>query len=156
VNVHFDNEPGTGEQANPSGGGEPPGAIPPPNGQGTPTLIRSIVSDVSHLVAKQIELAKLELTEMLGVRARAGGVFGAAGVLGLFVVGFLGLAGAAALDLILPRWASLLIVAGVFAVLAVVAVVLGKRWLRSAAAKPELTQHQMKEDVTWAKAQLKR
>jgi len=156
VNVHFDHEPGTGEQANPSGGGEPLGAIPPPNGQGTPTLIRSIVSDVSHLVAKQIELAKLELAEMLGVRARAVGVFGAAGVLGLFVVGFLGLAGAAALDLVLPRWASLLIVAGAFALLAAVAAVLGKRWLRSAAAKPELTQHQMKEDVTWAKAQLKR
>jgi membrane protein len=156
VNVHFDHVPNTGEQATPPAGGEPPGAIPPPNGQGTPTLIRSIVSDLSHLVSKQIELAKLELAEMLGVRARAVGVFAAAGVLGLFVVGFLGLAGAAALDLILPRWASLLIVAGVFAVLAVVAVVLGKRWLRSAAAKPELTQHQMKEDVTWAKAQLKR
>jgi YihY family inner membrane protein len=158
VSVDFENEPSTGETARPRGGTEPTSAVTQgsPNGQGMPTLIRSIVSDVSHLVGKQIELAKLELAEMLGTRARAAGVFAAAGLLGLFVVGFLGLAGAAALDLVVPRWASLLIVAGVFAGLAVVAAVLGRRWLRSAAAKPELTQHQLKEDVAWAKAQLKR
>lgn len=158
MDVHFDHEHPTAETANPPGRGDPQGAIPheSPNGQGTPTLIRSIVSDLSHLVGKQIELAKLELAEMLGTRARAAGVFAAAGVLGLFVVGFLGLAGAAALDLVLPRWVALLIVAGVFAVLAAVAAVLGRRWLTSAVGRPELTQQQLKEDVTWAKAQLKR
>ena len=53
-----------------------------------------------------------------GTRAKAVGVFGAAAVLGLFVVGFLGMAGAEALDLVLPRWAAMLIMAGVFGVLA--------------------------------------
>ncbi|HEX6400318.1 MAG TPA: phage holin family protein, partial [Actinomycetota bacterium] len=91
--------------------------------RGTGPLVRSIASDISLLVTKQIELAKQEIGEMVGKRARAVGVFAAAAVLGLFVIGFLGLAGAEALDLVLPRWASMLIVAGLFAVLAAVAIV---------------------------------
>jgi MFS family permease len=140
----------------------PPGATPPvtptsSNGErGTGPLLRSIAADISTLVSKQIELAKQEIGEMVGTRAKAVGVFGAAAVLGLFVIGFLGMAGAEALDLVLPRWAAMLITAGVFAVLAAVAIVLARGWLRSSATKPELTQESLKEDVRWAKQQLKR
>jgi MFS family permease len=124
--------------------------------QGTSSLLRSIAADISTLVTKQIELAKQEIGEMVGTRAKAVGVFGAAAVLGLFVIGFLGLAGAEALDLVLPRWAAMLIMAGVFAILAAVAIVAARGWLRSSASKPELTQESLKEDVRWAKQQLKR
>jgi hypothetical protein len=127
------------------------------NGErGTAQLIRSIASDVSLLVTKQIELAKQEIGEMVGTRAKAVGVFGAAAVLGLFVMVFLGMAGAEALALVLPRWAAMLIVAGAFAILAAVAIVAARGWLRSSASKPELTQESLKEDVRWAKQQLKR
>ena len=130
---------------------------PSSNGErGTAQLIRSIASDVSLLVAKQIELAKQEIGEMVGTRAKAVGVFGAAAVLALFVIVFLGLAGAEALALALPRWAAMLIVAGAFAVLAAVAVVLARGWLRSSVTAPGLTQESLKEDVRWAKQQLKR
>jgi hypothetical protein len=124
--------------------------------RGTAQLIRSIASDVSMLVTKQIELAKQEIGEMVGARAKAVGVFGAAAVLGLFVIGFLGMAGAEALDLVLPRWAAMLIMAGVFASVAAVAIVAARGWLRSSTSKPELTQESLKEDVRWAKQQLKR
>jgi uncharacterized membrane protein YqjE len=123
---------------------------------GTAPLIRSIASDVSLLVTKQIELAKLEIGEMVGARAKALAVMGLAAVLGLFVIGFLGLAGAEALDGAMPRWAAMLIVAGVFAVLGAAAIVLAGSWLRSAATKPERTTTTLKEDVRWAKLQLKR
>ena len=124
--------------------------------KGTGLLIRSIASDVSLLVTKQIELAKQEIGEMVGTRAKAIGVFGAAAVLGLFVIGFLGMAGAEALDLVLPRWAAMLIMAAVFGVLAALAIVAARGWLRSSTSKPELTQESLKEDVQWAKKQLKR
>lgn len=124
--------------------------------RGTGALLRTIASDISLLVSKQIELAKQEIGEMVGARAKAAGVFGAAAVLGLFVIGFMGMAAAEALDLALPRWLAMLIVAGVFALLVGVAIVLARRWLRSGASKPELTQASLKEDVTWAKHQLKR
>jgi MFS family permease len=125
-------------------------------GRGTGPLIRSIASDISLLVTKQIELAKQEIGEMVGTRAKAIAVIGAAAVLGLFVIGFLGLAGAEALAEAVPRWAAMLIVAGVFALLGGIALALARTWLRSGATKPELTTTTLKEDVRWAKQQLKR
>jgi MFS family permease len=138
--------------------GEAPPVTPAArNGErGTGPLLRSIATDISTLVSKQIELAKQEIGEMVGARAKAVGVFGAAAVLGLFVIGFLGMAGAEALDIVLPRWAAMLVVAAVFAILAAVAIVAARGWLRSSASKPELTQESLKEDVRWAKQQLKR
>jgi hypothetical protein len=144
----------------PQMGGAPTTAAPEApstNGaRGTGPLLRSIASDMSFLVTKQAELAKQEIGEMVATRARAAGVFGAAAVLGLFVIGFLGMTGAEALALVLPRWAAMLIMAGVFGMLAALAIVLARGWLRSGATKPALTQQSLKEDVRWAKQQLKR
>jgi uncharacterized membrane protein YqjE len=159
VDVQFGDDGGGGA---PQVGVPPPGTAPPDasastnGGGGTGPLLRSIAADISTLVSKQIELAKQEIGEMAATRAKAIGVFGAAAVLGLFVIGFLGMAGAEALDLVLPRWAAMLIVAAVFGVLAAVAIVAARRSLRSSASKPELTQESLKEDVQWAKQQLKR
>ena len=164
VHVQFGNEgDGGAPQAGVPPAGVPPTGTPPPvapvstNGaRGTGPLLRSIAADLQTLVSKQIELAKQEIGEMVGTRAKAVGVFGGAAVLGLFVIGFLGMAGAEALDLVLPRWAAMLIMAAVFGILAAVAIVLARGWLRSSASKPELTQESLKEDVRWAKQQLKR
>jgi hypothetical protein len=159
VDVQFDGDGGGAPQV----GAPPPGTAPPAalpastnGGKGTGPLLRSIAADISTLVSKQLELAKQEIGDMVGTRAKAVGVFGGAAVLGLFVIGFLGLAGAEALDLVLPRWAAMLIMAGVFGLLAAVAIVAARGWLRSSASKPELTQESLKEDVQWAKQQLKR
>ena len=159
VEVQFGNDGGAGapQTSPPPAGTAPPVAPVSTNGaRGTGPLLRSIAADISTLVSKQIELAKQEIGEMVGTRAKAVGVFGAAAVLGLFVIGFLGMAGAEALDLVLPRWAAMLIMSGVFALLAAVAIVAARGWLRSSASKPELTQESLKEDVRWAKQQLKR
>lgn len=159
VDVQFGDDGGGGA---PQVGMPPPGTVPPDasastnGGRGTGPLLRSIAADISTLVSKQIELAKQEIGEMVSARAKAIGVFGAAAVLGLFVIGFLGMAGAEALDLVLPRWAAMLIMAVVFGLLAAVAILAARSSLRSGASKPELTQESLKEDVQWAKQQLKR
>ena len=130
--------------------------VTPNGGRGTGPLLRSIAADLSTLVTKQIELAKQEVAEMVGTRAKAIGVMAAAAVLGLFVIGFLGMAGAEALALALPRWAAMLIVGAVFALLAAVALLMARAWLRSSTTKPDLTTETLKEDVEWAKQQLRR
>jgi YihY family inner membrane protein len=163
VEVHFSDRAGDGaregsvpdREALPPPGGSSFGAVGN-GGRGTGPLLRSIAADLSTLVTKQIELAKQELGEMVGTRAKAVGVFGAAAVLGLFVIGFLGMAGAEALALVLPRWAAMLIVGAVFALLAGVSILVARSWLRSSASKPDLTTESLKEDVAWAKQQLKR
>jgi membrane protein len=163
VEVHFSDRDGDGA---PRGSVPERDALPPPGqssygalpngGRGTGPLLRSIASDLSTLVTKQIELAKQELGEMVGTRAKAVAVFGVAAVLGLFVIGFLGMAGAEALALVLPRWAAMLIVGALFALLAGVSLVVARSWLRSSATKPDLTTESLKEDVEWAKQQLRR
>ena len=50
----------------------------------------------------------------------------------------------------------MLIMAVVFGLLAAVAILAARSSLRSGASKPELTQESLKEDVQWAKQQLKR
>lgn len=125
------------------------------NGRRLPTLLRSIVADMALLVRQQKDIARHEVREIVGEKARGGGMLAAAAVLGLFVIGFLGLAGAEALDLVVPRWAGFLIVGGAFLLLALAMGLMGRRALR-ARTTPEQTKQTLKEDVAWAKQQLRR
>jgi hypothetical protein len=123
--------------------------------QGLQELLRSIGTDLSLLIRQQVALAKEEMRGIAGEKATGGALLAAAAVFALFVLGFASLAGAAALDLVLPRWAALLIVAGVYLVLAVIAVLIGRNAL-AAPATPERTKQTVKEDLEWAKRKLQR
>jgi YihY family inner membrane protein len=119
----------------------------------TPNLIASIATDSATLVRKEIELAKQEVTESIAARVKSVAVLGVAGVLGLFALGWLSAALARGLDVLLEPWASRLLVGGMFILLAGAAMVFGR-------PKPkgplEETKRTIKEDVEWAKGQLKR
>ena len=123
--------------------------------QRLPVLLRSIGTDVTLLVKQEIDLAKQEVGEVASEKAMGGGLVLGAAILALFVIGFLGFAGAAALDLVLPTWAAYLIVAGVFLIAGAVAALVGRHALR-APASAEVTKQTVKEDVEWAKRRLKR
>jgi len=123
--------------------------------QGLQELLRSIGTDLSLLIRQQVALAKEEMRGIAADKATGGALLAAAAVFALFVLGFASLAGAAALDLVLPRWAALLIVAGVYLVLAVIAVLIGRNAL-AAPATPERTKQTVKEDLEWAKRKLQR
>ena len=142
------------------GNGAAPSPPPmPPSGDGEPgtgSLLGSIANDLSTLITKQVELAKQELGEMVSARAQGAGGFAVAAVLALFVIGFLGLTIAEALDLVMPRWAAMLTVTGLFLLLAAIAIVAARARLRSAPTAPELTRASLKEDVEWAKRRLTR
>lgn len=129
------------------------------NGRGTrstPELLRAIATDTTTLVRKEIELAKLELSEAVSARIKAAVAFGVVGVFALFAFLFLAAAGAAALDLVLPRWAAWLIVAAPFVLGAVFGLLFAKRRMKVPSMSPEETKRTVKEDIKWAKAQLKR
>ena len=123
--------------------------------QGLQELLRSIGTDVSLLFRQQVALAKEEMRGIAAEKATGGALLAAAAVFALFVLGFASLAGAAALDLVLPRWAALLIVAGIYLVLAVIAVLIGRNAL-AAPATPERTKQTVKEDLEWAKRKMQR
>jgi membrane protein len=128
----------------------------PPAEQSTLELIRSIASDTGTLVRKEIELARREVTEGISARVKAVAAMAVAGVVALIALIFLGSAGAEALDEVMPDWAARLVVAGFFLVVAALAAVFGKARLKKPSLSPEETKRTVKEDVEWAKAQLKR
>jgi len=119
-------------------------------------VVASAVVGFRTLLRQHAELAKVEATEAASIRAWGGGVMIAAAVLALFVVGFAGVAAAAALDLVMPTWAANLIVAVVFAVAAGALVLIGRHAMRSAPTGTERTRETLKEDARWARQQIAR
>lgn len=122
----------------------------------TVELLRSIGTDSATLVRKEIELGRQEIVEALTARLKAAGAAAAAAVLVLMGLVFLGHAAATALDGPLAPWAARLVVAGGFLVLAVAALAFAGLRAKRPPLAPEETKRTVKEDVEWARAQLKR
>jgi hypothetical protein len=145
--------PGTeGPLPGPGASGE---GMAPPGLRSTPELLRSIAADAATLVRKEVELARHEIVEAVTARLVAAGALAAAAVLGLLGLVFGALAAAAALDLVLPAWAAALIVAGGLLVLALAAAA-GAVRARRRPLSPEETKRTVREDLEWAKRQLRR
>jgi hypothetical protein len=137
--------------ASPPGG--PPPAVAPEqlDPRSTGEVLTSVVANVQALVKKEIELAKLEVTEIVTARLTAVGMFVGAAVLGLFILAFVGVTGAKALALVLPEWAAWLIVTGIYTLLAGILAFVGVRKLQSPPNVPERTKQNYEETVEWAK-----
>jgi len=119
-------------------------------------VVASAVVGLRTLVRQHAELARLEVAEAASARAQGVGMMAAAAILALFVVGFAGVAIAAALDLVMPTWAANLIVALVFAAAASVLVLIGRRAMREAPKGTDRTRETLKEDARWARQQIAR
>jgi hypothetical protein len=120
------------------------------------TVVASAVDGFRALARAHVDLAKLEVSEAVSVRARGVGMFGAAAVMAMYALGFVAAAGAAALALVLPVWAAILIVAVVLLLVAGAVVLIARRALRTAPAPVERTREALKEDARWARRQLAR
>jgi hypothetical protein len=114
-------------------------------------VLTSTIDDVRALVTKHVELARLEITEAASVRARGAGMFAAAGVVGLVAFMFVAAAGAAALDLVLPAWAAILIVGVVLVAIAGILALVGRGVMKKASAPGGRTKETLKEDAEWAR-----
>ena len=122
----------------------------------TPQLVKSIANDTATLVKKEVELARQEFVEAIVARLKAAAAMLAAGVFVLLAVIFLGSAAAYALENAVSPWAARLIVGGGFLLVAGLAAAVGLLGAKKPPMKPEMTVETVKEDIEWAKAQLKR
>jgi len=115
-------------------------------------LVKEATEQAQTLVRQEIELAKTELGEK-GKKAGIGaGMFGGAGLFGLFAFGALTAAFIGAVDLAVPFWAAALIVAAVYGAIAGVLALTGKNKVQEATPPvPEEAVDNVKEDVAWTK-----
>jgi len=119
-------------------------------------ILKSIVEDLGMLIRMELRLAQQEIVAALVARGVGVGALAAAGVIALLGVIFLGLSAAAALDLVMPAWLSRLVVALGFLGMAGAAALFARGRIKSTPMVPEETKRTIKEDVEWAKAQLGR
>jgi uncharacterized membrane protein YqjE len=119
-------------------------------------LLRQLSQETTRLVHQELELAKAELQQK-GKQAGAGaGMFGGAGALGLAALGALTACFILALNAIMPAWLAALLVAVVYGIIAFVLVKQGQAKLKQATPPvPEQTIETVKEDVEWAKTQMR-
>ena len=133
----------------------PDGASPatPSERRSIPELMRSVVDGLTRLFRQEVALAKIEVTEAISERAFGIGAFALGGVFITLVVVYLAAAGVAALDLVMPAWASRLLVAAACLALGGIAFLVGRRSIRKAGGV-ERTKESVKEDLEWAKQQI--
>jgi hypothetical protein len=115
-------------------------------------LVKQLSDQTSRLVRQELELLKAELA-IKGKQAGAGaGLFGGAGVFALFAFGALTAAAIAALATAVATWLAALIVAVVWAAIAGIAALTGKKKVEQALPPvPEDSVESVKEDVQWTK-----
>ncbi len=113
-------------------------------------LLSEVTTELSDLFRKEIELAKVEAKEEASKLGQAAGAFGAGAVAALLLLVF----ASAALMWLLDEWMHLalaaFVVALLWAIVAVIAVAVGRTRLKQVQPMPE-TARSLKEDAQWAK-----
>jgi Putative Actinobacterial Holin-X, holin superfamily III len=115
-------------------------------------LVKQLSEQSSRLARQEVELAKAELA-VKGRRAGIGaGMFGGAGVFGVYALGALVAEAILALSSAVVAWLAALIVTVVLGAIAGVLALQGKNKVQAAIPPvPEQASESVKEDVQWAK-----
>jgi uncharacterized membrane protein YqjE len=120
-----------------------------------PEILEDIASNLTRIVQAEFRLAKSELKEGVEKVAGPGGTLGAGVALAIYGLGFLLLAAAYALSLVVADWLATLIVGGVLAVAAGILISVGGTKLKRVNLTPDKTIRTLEENVRWAKQQIK-
>lgn len=146
--------------------------------QSTAELVRELARETTDLVKQELELARAEATRVgdgvltlarqelqlakaemreKGKKAGTGaGLLGAAGGMALLAGGAFTAFLILALDGVMPNWLAALLVAVVYGAVAAVLFLTGKERVQEAGPLvPEQTVDSVKEDVQWAKTQIR-
>jgi membrane-bound ClpP family serine protease len=109
-------------------------------------LVSELREETTHLLRKEVELARLEITTSLARLQTAVSSFAVGAVAAVAGVLFLLAAAALGLDLVLQKpWLSTLIVGAVALVLGAVCFAFGRSWLVH--LTPERSMHSLREDT---------
>ncbi len=119
-------------------------------------LLKQLSDQTATLVRQELDLAKAELVVKGKTAGLGAGMFGAAGVLGLYAVGALTACLILALSTAMDGWLAALIVTAVYGAIAGVLALTGKSKVQEGVPPvPERTAESVKEDVEWTKQRAK-
>jgi hypothetical protein len=127
----------------------------PADPRATSEVMASAIANGQALVLKEIELAKLEMKRIATEKATAVGLAVGGAVLGLFILAFVGVTGAKALQLVVAEWLAWLIITLIYTLIAGILLAVAARFA-GRPATPERTKETAEETVEWAKGQVQR
>lgn len=114
-------------------------------------LVATATKDLSLLVKQEVALAKTEIRRDVAAAGKGAGLFGGAGLTGLFGLLFVSVSAAYGLEWLgVPLGCAFFTVGAVYLVLAAVLALTGKKQV-SQVGPPEKTIETVKDDVAWAK-----
>lgn len=114
-----------------------------------------IVSDLREIARGEVELAKAEMGEQVSALVRTAIWGGVAAVLGLLALTWVFVTMTLVLDMFMDAWAAAAVTLGVLAVLTIGAGLAAASRMKQVTIVPKRTVHSVREDVQWAKDQLK-
>ena len=115
-------------------------------------LLRDLSQQTGDLVRQEMELAKAELRVKGKAAGLGAGMFGGAGLMGLYALGALTAAAILGLAIVLDAWLAALIVGLAYGAVAGVLALTGKKKVEQASPPvPEQAIESSKEDVEWTK-----
>ena len=114
-------------------------------------LVATATRDLSQLVHKEVELAKVEIKKEVAAAGKGAGLFGGAGLTGLFALLFLSAALAYGIGALIGFGWGLLVVGLLYLVAAAVLALSGKKKI-SQVVPPERTIETVKDDIAFAKS----
>jgi len=118
-------------------------------------LVGDLSRDMTTLVRKEFELARLEIKEEVAQAGKAGGMLGGTALAGYMALLMVSFAIAWGLAEIMPTFFAFLLVGLVYAGAAAFLYTKGKDELAKVRPVPEQTVETLKEDAQWAKQQMK-
>ncbi len=116
-------------------------------------LVADMSSELSVLLRKEVELAKVEIKEEVRRAGKAGGMLGGGVVAAYLTVLFASFALAFVLDEFMHIALAFFLVAVLYGVAAAVLLTRGRQEIKQVDPVPKQTVETLKEDVEWAKAQ---
>ena len=125
------------------------------NGRSVPEVLQDIVGNVEEIIRSEFRLAKAEVKQEASKAAPGLKMIVVGAAIGFYALGFLIFTLVMGLATMMATWLAALIVGGILGLSALVLIASASKRLKQVNAVPERTVETMKENVQWAKNQIK-
>lgn len=125
------------------------------NGRSMPEVLQDIVGNFQEIIRSEFSLAKIEIKQEAAQAKGPAIMWLVGGALGLYALGFLLLTAVFAMATVMPIWLAALIVGAVLTVVSIALLSAAGKRLKQIRKVPERTIESLKENVQWAKEQIK-
>jgi uncharacterized membrane protein YqjE len=125
------------------------------NGRSVPEVLQDIVGNIEEIIRSEFRLAKAEVKQEASEAAPPLKMIVVGAAIGFYALGFLLFTLVMGLATVVATWLAALIVGAVLGLIALVLITTASKRLKQVNKVPERTIESMKENVQWAKNQIK-